>query len=267
MARIDPVATLLAAAMLALESLESYLRLAALPFVVSLGCGLWVALTSVPLPTDGAPPDVDFSRLGLNMLLAAVGLLAMIPPVTAWHRFVIFGHGRDTRWLRLQWRRAEWSYVWVGIKLGAILMLVGLPLGIGGALLVGQSGAIDPMSTEADTWLVLAGVMVALTAVGFLLALPAAALGQPVGLFAAFRLLKGNFWRLFSVELALMAPAMLLGLNDPTQAGDPALQIVISQVIHHALQYALLPLGAGVLSLAYLQAAGAPKTAEAMADP
>lgn len=224
---IDPVALFTEAIRLALAHRIAYARVAALPFAACLTLLLWAGFR------DGAPL--------VGLVAFAFSLLITVPVATAWHRFLILGHGRDRDWLQLRFGAAEWRYLLTWMKIALISAALAFPLAL---------QAVPPGGSPLPV--ILAGLIAGFAPIPFLLAVPAAAIGESARLRDAEMISRGHRLRLLGLAALLTAaslPLETIGALATVAAGPGVIALMISELA----AYALLPVWTAALSLAYLK--------------
>jgi hypothetical protein len=208
-------------------------------------------------PADFAAANGPGLAVGEAILDAAVALFALNAFAVRWQRLMLTGSGR-TMPPRL------FAGAWLRFILYSLAFYAA---GIGFAAAVWYSGIAAPDAT--GTLAASANAAAAAVAAALLLAMarasllfPAAALGVPLALGAAWRAMRGNTWRLLLASVAaalpiVLATGVLLGQLlaavhlDAADAlsGDPPLGFVLlSGVMEVVLRLILMALGASILS-------------------
>ncbi|HZB93704.1 MAG TPA: hypothetical protein VE397_19805 [Stellaceae bacterium] len=191
-----------------------------------------------------------------SIFAEAVSLLALSAFAVRWYRQMLTGSGRLAPRL--------FAGAWLRFILYSLAFYAA---GIGFAAAVWYSGIAEPDAPAA-----LAGggnVAAAAVAAALLLGMarvsllfPAAALGAPLALGAAWRAMRGNAWRLLLVSVAAALPVMLaevvligpllaaahLGPNEVVAPDPPLGFVLLSGVIEAVIRLLLTALGASVLS-------------------
>ena len=117
---------------------------------------------------------------------------------------------------------------------------------------------------------VLAGVLSVFLLIRLVLALPAAAVGNPSRLRDAFTLTEGQMGALFAILLLTSVPAILMSIIHGFWGGEElavfgnVLQMLSIAVGEHAVGWLVLPVGDADLALAYMHLGG---MADAAATP
>lgn len=208
-------------------------------------------------PADFAAANGPGLVAGEAILDAAVALFALNAFAVRWHRLMLTGSGR-TMPPRL------FAGAWLRFILYSLAFYAA---GIGFAAAVWYSGIAAPDAT--GTLAASANAAAAAAAAALLLAMaraallfPAAALGMPLALGAAWRAMRGNTWRLLLASVAAALPIVLatgvflsqllaaahLDAADAL-SGDPPLGFVLlSGVMEVVLRLILMALGASILS-------------------
>lgn len=176
----------------------------------------------------------------VGALVHALGLLLFGAVfVVRWHRFVLLSETVGGELLPPGWR----EFVVAGIKIGAIVFAGWIML-IGIALL--PPFFITVPLTAAG------GVALTLGALRVSLIFPAAAIGRPVPLRAAWDAIAGNFWRLFACAFACYFPfvvlQMLIGLLG---SAFPSITWIVFEAVRLATSFAGAAVVATLLSHLY----------------
>jgi len=209
------------------------------------------------VPADFVAANGPALAAGEAILDAGVALVALNAFAVRWHRLMLTGSGRIMP-----------PRLFAGAWLRFILYsLAFYAAGIAFAAAVWYSGIAAPDAT--GTIAASASAAAAAAAAALLLAMarasllfPAAALGMPLALGAAWRAMRGNIWRLLLASVAaalpiVLATGVLLGQLltavhlDAADAlgGDPPLGFVLlSGVMEVVLRLVLMALGASILS-------------------
>jgi len=200
------------------------LRISALLMAVQFVLRLWFS-SLMPAELPQAPAD-DPEALAAALppgivpaFFAMIAALVVIGPwvAVAWHRYVLLdelGSGPVPRWDGRRWG----EYLWAMLRVGLAALAIVTVLSLLGSLLVAGFGGGEVLATA-----VIAGVLVpALWAVNRLsLVMPAAALGERMGLAESWRLTQPGSTPILGATLMLFG----LGLG---------LQVIVA-VIHAGL--------------------------------
>ena len=193
------------------------LRLAIVPYVLGfLPLLVLTYFTSGSTLADAAVlTELGVSGFVLFYLSSLISALAVIPMITAWHRLVLLGHGHSDARLSYSVDRTEWTYLLKLILYFLVVFLISLALFF--AMFVGLSG-IEVLTQSSSSYfgtITVVGISVLMIAgyiyyVGLVLRLcmvfPAAAIGAQLGFAEAWRLTRGNTWRLVAVFLVVLIP-------------------------------------------------------------
>jgi hypothetical protein len=173
-------------------------------------------------------------------LVQAIGFLLFGTVfVVRWQRFVLLGETVGGELLPPGWR----EFVIVSVKLGA-LVFVGWLLLFGIALLPPFFVTI-PLTAAG-------GVALTLAALRLSLIFPAAAIGRPIPLRAAWDSVAGNFWRLFGCAFAAYFPFVVLQMVVAAiGSGSPSLIGVVFLALRLALSFAGSAVAAALLCNLY----------------
>ena len=215
-----------------------------------------LAVAIVPRLLLPGPVAGDMLRLDpLDYVQLAVALLAISAFAVRWHQLILLGDPRrqpSALFLR-GWAR----FLIYGCILYAVL----------GVILSVMLMSMQPMagSTATTGLIALAALiscwLVLLATARCALVFPAAACGKPLGIGTAWRLMRGNSWRLIGASivtalplkiLAFVLTAMVLGIAMPdgpdAAVAPPVGLVILIGVIEAVSDMLLAALGASVLS-------------------
>lgn len=285
--RLPVIAISLEAYWILFRNFGAYLRLSWLPFLILVATS--VGMRFYYRDVTGLFGDGDIvlgvaSSLVLEVfggLFEASSWLVTVPVATAWTRMVLLNSGQR---VSLAVGLAEALYLLRYICL--VMLFVGLGVLLSGLMLLGAD-AVDvvdifdmpePESPGVD--LSTAILIIAFFAAGFalmrfMLALPAAAVGDSSRLRDSFALTKGRMLALFAVLLLTSAPdllsatALIVWIDDMEfGAADGLLQAIWMALQGNAAAWLFFPLSVGALALAYRHLGGTAKSSPApAADP
>lgn len=218
-------------------------------------------LPGVLLPghTPGATMDLD----AVDYAQAAVAMLALSAFAVRWHQYILVGDPR---------RQAPALFFrgWVRFLVyGCVIYAaIGAIVAVSAVVLVRMRGST---ATEAVVLAVaaIAGWLLLLLTARCALVFPAAARGRPVGLGTAWRLMRGNTWRLIwaSVLAALPLKIVALALTmtivslvlppgaDFAVEAPPAGFVILTGVIEAVSDILMAALGASILAGFYRELA------------
>jgi hypothetical protein len=173
---------------------------------------------------------------------------AEIGVAVAWHRMILLDEpiaGRP------RFGRTELRFLGIALALSFMMAAPFLPAAF-------AAGADAPQATVGG--LVMLGAIAATTAAVLIarcyLALPAAAIGSPIGLAASWRRTRGNGWRIFwgVIACALPGSAAVFGWDSLARSISPPgdLAYELASLVTAALSLAGTALIAGFLSFSYL---------------
>jgi hypothetical protein len=220
-----------------------------LPILVLLALDILPGL--VALPEDGIADAIDVGRAAASMLcFAAIA-------VRWYHALLLPEEGAVSRLFILRgWMRfAAW---WLALSCVALAPFAIAVLGL-------ATGIVAADDEAAILALAAVAIAATLAANRCSLLLPAAALGRPLGLGAAWRLMRGNTWRLVGATLLVMMPALAVlaivmrllvsaAPLDPTAEVPAALSwnlVVLSGIVDVLFGAVIVTLGASILSEFY----------------
>ena len=132
-----------------------------------------------------------------DVATALISILCLNAFAVRWHQAMLFTRERPAP-ASMFWRAWGWFLLYallIYLASAATLMLLVFSIAGGATSLLPAAAVV-----AALVWLGVARCS---------LLFPAAAFGQPLGLFAAWRLMSGNFWRLFACGIVVCAPVIL----------------------------------------------------------
>ena len=186
----------------------------------------------------------------LSALVHALGFLLFGAVfLVRWHRFVLLGESVSGELIPPGWV----EFVIAGVKLGGLVFL--------GWLLMVLVAALPPQLVTAPLSVV-GGIALTLAALRASLIFPAAAIGQPIGLRAAWDWISGNFWRLFASALAAYFPfAVVQMMISGMSQIFPALTAIVFEALRLAVAFGGAAVVAALLSHLYQDLTTDPRTA------
>jgi hypothetical protein len=214
-------------------------------------------LAALIVPDAIAPGrhDRDAFDFGLlDYLQAAIALLSLSAFAVRWHQTVLLGDARRLPapmffrgWLRF----LVYSAV-IYLALAALLLAAAFALSRLSPALALELGAI------------VAGVLLAVAILRCGLLFPAAACGRPLGAVEAWRLMRGNSWRLALASVVTALPVTLaagaitaimvtaaLPENSEALARPPLGFVILTGLLETAADFLVVALGASLLSACY----------------
>lgn len=241
---------------------RTYVRLAWIPFVVAcllLGGEplLSTLLTESGLPNALKPPSDAF-----RALLALVFIVTAIPLITAWHRLIILGEGRENSRIWYSIRVTEWRYLLRAIIFIALVLIAAAILVVITAFIVTFVMRVIGFSHSISSAVLatrLAYFFEACALVPFasyLLLLPAAAIGQPLSSDEADECCEGNLVRLSAAYVLALVPEAivywLLKWAEQT-TGKFLIGGLMNGygILDAVITFVLFTVSVGVMSLAY----------------
>jgi len=207
----------------------------------------------------------------LAVILGALYLICTIPAITSWHRLVILEPDNPDRRIGLSFKSEEWNYFarLLVLILAAVVffMIVGFLIsGIGKALEL--ETRLGPENAYALTLIsTLVNALIFLPLSGFMLMLPAAAVGHLLRLGDTGKYAKGNISRIWLLYMLALIPQSLLnhvfffftsGTFDETSSYFIAVRILFESFI----ELFFFMITVGVLSLAYTRLVGDSRLSE-----
>ena len=212
------------------DHIQLVVEMALLPYLIVLA----VELVSLLFTHGGT-----VGRIAAALIHAAGLLLFGAVFIVRWHRFVLLGETVGGELLPPGWR----EFVIAGVKVG-LAVIAGWVVLVGIALL--PPAFITVPLTAAG------GVALTLGALRVSLIFPAAAIGQPVTLRAAWEWVAGNFWRLFASAFACYFPFVVLQmLVSMLASAFPSLTWVVFEAVRLGISFAGAAIVAALLSHLY----------------
>jgi hypothetical protein len=158
-------------------------------------------LPDILLPGRHDSADIQFDMVDYGQ--AAVSLLAMTAFAVRWHQLILVGdpHRQPTALFFRAWARF--------LIYGCIVyVLIGSVVAVAAVTMSRMTGSTATEALVAGA-AVIVGVALALATVRCGLVFPAAACGKPLGLVTAWRLLRGNSWRLVAASVMTTLPVTI----------------------------------------------------------
>ncbi|KJS41832.1 MAG: threonine dehydratase [Roseovarius sp. BRH_c41] len=194
--------------------------------LVPLGIGIAVLIlfAALGVSIDSAPGDVvTAGQIGGMILLALVLIGLALWVVVAWHRFILLAE-YSQGWVPMLRSDRMLSYIGHSLWLGLVMTGLTVPL----FLVIGGLGGMVPLIVTSVSIV----VIVALNIVFFRLSviLPAAAIGQPLRLGAAWDATRGSSGTILILVLILGAAQFALQLVLGLLLLAPVIGIVLMAV-------------------------------------
>lgn len=247
-----------------LRHLDIFLMLMWRPFAIS-AAAAWGAVEVAP--TVG----VELT----SMLFTVIGMISIIPVVTAWHRMILMGADNPRARISYKLGAAEWGY----LKAAAVLYGLGYAIGLfvnalygpllGGPILWLVREGIDPgglLSSYGPAFVSWGSVSIILgfLVARFFLVLPSTAVGLPMSFPDSAVATRGNGLKLVLAYLIASVPAGALAAIFDTPSTvlssdrDSALMFLdlILAILPRILLYTI---AVGILSLAFERLVGVPQ--------
>ena len=208
-------------------------------------------------------------------LFTLIGMVAIIPVVTAWHRMILMGADNPRARVIYSLGSAEWSY----LKAAAVLYGLGYAIGLFASALYGPllggpilwlvregfdpGGLLSVYGPAVVSWGSVAIILGFLVA-RFFLVLPSAAVGLPMSFPDSAVATRGNGLKLVLSYLIASIPAGALAAFFDTpetvlasqRTSDAMFLDLILAIVPRILLYTI---AVGILSLAYERLVGVPK--------
>lgn len=201
----------------------------------------------------------------IGMALGLVGLFAMVPSITGWHRLLILGSADRGNGKIYGWDQREWGYLgsWlilvvICIILGAVIAAV-MGVVMTAVLQVGgnQIFALAPFVTLAGS--IVSTFLMSLIVARFGLALPASAISEGKGLGQASVLVDGHTLTIaggvFFAALFSSILQFLVGLATGTFSISGVAADIVQIILFFGFMFTVF-VSAGVLSRAYVAVKG-----------
>lgn len=216
------------------------IRITILPIGLGAAAG---RLAEIAIMGEALPDDELMSRTDPRALLAVLASLfcevaGIAWAAVGWHRWGLLSEAPGAILPRFD-APLFWSYFWISIKIALIILACMVPL-----LLAAGALGLSTGNSDASTALLFLGVLFILAlSLRYSLALPAAAIGLPMTLGAAFHATRG-YTHAFILLSAVLSVISLAGAYIPVQ-GVPGL------ALQAALTWFSLALGLSVLTTLY----------------
>lgn len=239
---------------------------------------LGIAISALFQDFDPAADEVSMSALQLVGLIIGLALpmLFYVMFAVAWHRRCLKSEEQTTILTALRWDRRKTLFLFRFILISIIAGLSTLPIlviggivGATGALGLGAAGGGGPNTPEQIVIflnLILIFVFMLVQARLSLL-LPATAIDQKLTLVETWSIGQGNSWRLLSILLLSMAPAMLVlivvgsAMGAVSQApglGQTVTVEFIVRLVFNLAYYIVIAASVSALSISYRQLRSTP---------
>lgn len=239
---------------------------------------LGIAISALFQDFDPEANEVSMSALQLVGLIIGLALpmLFYVMFAVAWHRRCLKSEEQTTILTALRWDRRKTLFLFRFILISIIAGLSTLPIlviggivGATGALGLGAAGGGGPNTPEQIVIflnLILIFVFMLVQARLSLL-LPATAIDQKLTLVETWTIGQGNSWRLLSILLLSMAPAMLVlivvgsAMGAVSQApglGQTVTVEFIVRLVFNLAYYIVIAASVSALSISYRQLRSTP---------
>jgi hypothetical protein len=232
-----------------------------LGLILDLGWTMLLVLLAAQILPDLLLPDRHGGAVmqfdAVDYAQALISLLALTAFAVRWHQSILVGdpHRQPTAAFFRGWAR----FLVYGC---VVYALIGSIAAIAAAAMSRMTGSTATEALVAAA--VIVGLVAALATVRCGLVFPAAAAGKPLGLVPAWRLLRGNSWRLVLASILTTLPvtvavtilsAMLISLSAETgadlMADRPLGFIILAGLLATISDILLVALGASLLSGLY----------------
>ena len=204
-----------------------------------------------------------------ELFVGVVLLLCLTPSITAWHRLTLLESNPENRHIRCSFDAAEYRYSRLLLIFAVIFFLVfafvvapitgGVLLALGPPISVGNTTVPDSLFQSLYSFILFWVLQPAafLPLAGFLLVLPAAAIGRVLNFVDTLTYAKGNIGRLGSALVAAFAPMVVLNvwfeeLAKGWMDGNEIYAVVTGVVFQTSIAFLFGAILVGVLSLAYI---------------
>jgi hypothetical protein len=205
-----------------------------------------------PAAAHASAPDINVAGVILD---GTVSLIALNAFALRWHRLMLTGDLHP-------WPFRPFLRAWLRFMLYTLAIFV---IGKGAILAAWYAGVIAPNGGANPAEGLVAGIVVLALLLGVTrlsLVLPATSLGDPLGLVAAWRAMRGNTWRLLLANVVSALPVVLLtglvlgqllaaahlGAGEVVAPDPPIGLVLLTSVIEVVLRLVLVALGASILS-------------------
>ncbi|WP_416898929.1 MAG: hypothetical protein ACMVY4_04145 [Minwuia sp.] len=244
--------------------LDIFLMLMWRPFALTAAVALGVVEA---LPHIGPGPAA--------MLFTVVGMSAIVPVVTAWHRMILLGADNPDARVTYRIGKPEWTYFRAAAALYGLGYVIGLAVNelygplLGGPVLwlvregIDPAGLLSAWGPAAIQWGSVALILGFLVA-RFFLVLPAAAVGAPMSVSESASATRGNGLRLVAAYILASLPAAALTAVFAQPAAvlasaAPAEEMFLDLILAILPRILLYTIAVGILSLAFERLVGVPK--------
>ncbi|MEP4379134.1 MAG: hypothetical protein ABJ215_14060 [Alphaproteobacteria bacterium] len=252
---------------------------ALIPIIVATAAPMLLGLLLVGTPIIGLASEAEINSLFQDldfMFFAAIALGVLVSVwlyvafAVAWHRRYLLGPQNTSARELIQWSRRHWIFVGRGVGYFVLLAAAMIPLvfvlNLILASLIIALGPAGPVLVPVIVFALFLFVVVQI--VGLSLAFPAAAIeDSELGLIAAWKLARGNRWRMcgiivfgtivptFIIQLILLAivSAILIavGLTADTSVTPSIAALVIIELVSQAISFLGIAIGVSMLSIMY----------------
>lgn len=164
--------------------------------------------------------------------------------IVRWHRFMLLGERSASALFTPEWR----SFFIVALKLALLIFA--------GWLVLGLIALLPPHLLTAPLFFI-GAIALAIAPVRVALAFPAAAIGRPLSLRAAWDLIEGNYWRLLA-SLVLCYLPFSIGQFLLARIGDSAFFLIwiVFEAVGLAVAFAGLAVVTALVSQIYRRLTG-----------
>jgi hypothetical protein len=204
-----------------------------------------------------------------TLIEALVAVLALNAFAVRWHQMILLGAAYPVP-------RRRFAWAWLRFIAYTALIYAAAAGYAGFMMLAGLPAAGGPLAAVLDIAAALFGLALSLAIARLSLLYPAAACGTPLGIVAAWRLMRGNSWRLIGASLLAVLPLLLLtGLllgrvmtaahvdaAEALSAGPMLGLFLLSGVVEALLRLLLVALSATILADFYRRLLAARKQGE-----
>eukprot|EP01013_Petalomonas_cantuscygni_P003432 TRINITY_DN13609_c0_g1_i1.p1 TRINITY_DN13609_c0_g1~~TRINITY_DN13609_c0_g1_i1.p1 ORF type:complete len:277 (+),score=77.55 TRINITY_DN13609_c0_g1_i1:22-831(+) len=183
-------------------------------------------------------------KLGLFTLIGLVLYLFVFCWIAVtWHRYILLGE--DPSWITSPSGLPIGSYLWTSVKLVLLLIVVFVPVSIVLGLIIGPLMMASPWIAGGLMFLLMGGLFSFLwlrTALG----LPAAAIGEKLGIRESWSKTGSFSGQILGVALLLIAMNLILGLPSLLVGAN-----LVGALLDLIVQWFTIMVGVGILTTLY----------------
>jgi|FLOH01.1.fsa_nt_gi hypothetical protein len=185
-----------------------------------------------------------------------------VPPITAWHRYLILSEILPNPWFRLSFGEPEWAYLWRAVLFHAVFLLTSFSFfSIYVAMSEHYIDSLPDLNSNnfpSVLTMYLIGFLAYLPLSRFLLIFPAVAVRNPISLRTSWKLSKGNGLQLWMLYVLAIAPGLICRELVNQSSLNPGIgatrtELVLLFPIRYFPELAFFMIVVGALSFSYLK--------------